>query len=106
MPDRSQHITVHDAGHVVAEATVTSDADRQAVHADLRVESGHLPAGTRRQLVDAVLDQTAAEPGTELSVTLPAGDSEVLDRLHERVDDLQTRPAGASCLASGRIRRS
>jgi len=97
----SQHLTVHDAGHVVAEATVTSDADLRAVHADLHVEAGQLPAGTRSQLVDAVLDQTAAEPGTQLNVTLPAGDSEILDRLHERVDDLQTRPAGASCLATG-----
>ena len=106
MPNSSQHLTVHDAGHVVAEATVTSDADRQAVDADLHVEAGHLPAGIRRQLVDAVLDHAAAEPGTELNVTLPAGDSEILDRLHERVDDLQTRPAGASCLATGRTRLS
>ena len=106
MSNSSQHLTVHDGGHVVAEATVTSNTDRQAVHADLHVEAGHLPAGTRRRLVDAVLDQTAAEPGTELNVTLPAGDSEILDRLHERVDDLQTRRAGASCLATGRIRLS
>jgi hypothetical protein len=99
--NRPKHFTVRDAGRVVAEATVTSDADLQAVHADLHVEPGHLPAGTRSQLVDAVLDQTAAEPGTEFNVTFPAGDSEILDRLHERVDDLQTRPAGASCLAKG-----
>jgi hypothetical protein len=31
-------------------------------------------------------------------VTLPAGDGEILDRLRERCDDLQTRSAGASCL--------
>jgi len=95
------HLTVHDAGHVVAEATVTSDADLQAVHADLHVEAGQQPAGARRQLVDAVVDLAAAEPGTQLNVTLPAGDSEILNRLHERVDGLQTRPAGASCLATG-----
>ena len=99
MSKSPQHLTVHDAGHVVAEATVTSDL--QVVHADLHVEAGHLPAGIRSKLVDAVLDQTAAEPGTELSVTLPAGDSEILGRLHARVNDLRTRPAGASCLATG-----
>jgi hypothetical protein len=101
-----KHVTVQDAGHVVAEATVTSDADQQAVHADLHVEAGHLPAGTRTQLVDAVLDQTPVKPGTQIDVTLPAGDSEILDRLHERVDDLQTRPAGGSCLATGTTRES
>jgi hypothetical protein len=30
---------------------------------------------TRTELVDAVLDQTTAEPGTHLDATLPAGDS-------------------------------
>src|SRR5215211_7469673 len=101
MSNSSQHLTVHDADHLVAEAMVTSDADLQTVHADLHVEAGHLPPGTRSRLVDAVLDQASAKPGTQLNVTLPAGDSEILDRLHERVDDLRTRPAGASCLATG-----
>ena len=104
MSSSSHHLTVHDAGHVVAEATVTSDTDLQAVRADLHVEAGHLPAGARRELVDAVLDQTAAQPGIQLEVTLPAGDSEILDRLRERVDNLLTRPAGASCLATGTTR--
>lgn len=99
-----QHVTVQDGGHVVAEATVTSAADQPALRVDLHVEAGQLPAGSRTQLVDAVLDQTAAEPGTQLEVNLPAGDSEILDRLRERVDGLQTRPAGASCLATGTTR--
>jgi hypothetical protein len=38
-------------------------------------------------------------------VTLPAGDGEILDRLRERCDDLQTRSAGASCLATGTLRQ-
>jgi hypothetical protein len=104
MSTNPQRITVQNAGRVVAEATVTSDIDHHAVHADLHVEAGHLPTGTRTQLVDAVLDEAAAEPGTHVDVTLPAGDGEILDRLRERVDDLQTRPAGATCLAAGSTR--
>jgi hypothetical protein len=100
-----QYITITDDGQVLAEATIRSATHRPAIHADLHVEAGHLPVGTRTRLVDAVLDLTAAEPGTHLQVTLPAGDGEILDRLRERCDDVQTRPAGASCLATGTFRR-
>jgi hypothetical protein len=100
-----QHITLTDHGQMVAEATVRSATHRPSVHADLHVEAGHLPAGTRTRLVDAVLDSTAAEPGIHLQVTLPAGDGEILDRLRERCDNLQIRSAGASCLATGTVRQ-
>lgn len=46
MSNDAKHVTVADAGHVVAGATVTSDADRQAAHADLLVGAGHLSVGT------------------------------------------------------------
>lgn len=103
MSSNPQHITVEHAGRVGAEATLRIDDAQHWLHADLHVEAGHLPVGTRARLVDAVLDQPAAEPGTQLDVTLPLGDGEILDRLRERCDNLQTRPAGASCLATGTI---
>ena len=103
MPSNPQHITLKDDGRILAEATVCSDIEDHSVHADLHVEAGHLPVGTRRRLVDAVLDQPTVVPGTHLQVTLPAGDGEILDRLRERCENLQTRPAGASCLATGTL---
>jgi hypothetical protein len=103
MPNTPQHITVSDDGHILARATVQADTQNHVVQADLHVEAGHLPVGTRTRLVDAVLDQPEAEPGTQIHVTLPAGDGEILDRLRERCPDLQTRPAGASCLATGTL---
>jgi hypothetical protein len=99
-----QHITLTDHGKILAEATIRTGTHRPSVHADLHVEAGHLPVGTRTRLVDAVLDSTAAEPGTHLQLTLPAGDGEILDRLRERCDDLQIRSAGASCLATATLR--
>jgi hypothetical protein len=99
-----QYITLTDDGQILAEATIRSATHRPSLHADLHVEAGHLPVGTRTRLVDAVLEVTAAEPGTHLQVTLPAGDGEILDRLRERCDDLQIRSAGASCLVTGTIR--
>ena len=105
MSSTPQYITLTDEDQILAEATIRSATHRPAIHADLHVEAGHLPAGTRTRLVDAVLDLTAAEPGTHLQVTLPAGDGEILDRLRERCDNLQTRSAGASCLATGTLRQ-
>jgi len=99
-----QYITITDHGQVLAEATIRSATHRPAIHADLHIEAGHLPVGTRSRLVDAVLNLTAAASGTHLQLTLPAGDGEILDRLRERCDDLQTRAAGASCLATGTFR--
>jgi len=100
-----QYITLTDDGQLLAEATIRSATHRPSIHADLHVEAGHLPIGTRTRLVDAVLDLAAAEPETHLQVTLPAGDGEILDRLRERCDDLQTRSAGASCLATATFRQ-
>jgi hypothetical protein len=105
VPSAPQHITLTDDGRILAQAIIDSQTDHPCLHADLHVEAGHLPVGTRTRLVDAVLDLTAAEPGTHLEVTLPAGDGEILDRLREHCDDLQTRAAGASCLATGTLRQ-
>ena len=96
MPDNLQHITIEDDNRVLAEADVRSAPD--VVKAALRVEAGHLPPGTRARLVDAVLDIPAAQPGTRLEVTVPAGDAEMLERIRERCEQVETRAAGASCL--------
>ena len=102
MSSTPQYITLTDGGQLLAEATIRSATHRPSLHADLHVEAGHLPVGTRTRLVDAVL--TAAGSGTHLQLTLPAGDGEILDRLRERCQNLQTRAAGASCLATGILR--
>ena len=102
MSSKPEHITVEEDGRVLAEATVQSDDEHRSVHADLHVEAGQLPVGTRTRLVDAVLDQATA-PGTHLDATLPAGDGEILDRLRERCDDVQARSAGASTLATATV---
>ena len=101
LSSNTQHISVEEDGRVLAEADIHSDAQHRSVHADLHVEAGHLPIGTRSRLVDAVLDQSAA--GSHLDATLPAGDGEILDRLRERCDDVQARSAGASTLATATV---
>ena len=101
MADRATHrnVEVSDGDRVVASAQVdtspdTSDTARASLHA----ESGHLPAGSRASLVDAVLDLPELQGSTHLEATVPLGDAESLQRLRERTDHLTARPAGASAL--------
>ncbi len=58
---RSAHrstILIEVDGHTLATAEVHRTDVAGVVHTDLHVESGHLPAGTRARLVDAVLAET------------------------------------------------
>src|SRR3712207_3149980 len=91
----SQHIAIADEGRLLAEADVRTS--ERGVHANLRVEAGHLPPGTRTKLVDAVLDLTDAEPGTPLNATVPAGDAEMLQRMRDRCTTVSTRRTGSTC---------
>lgn len=101
MPSKPQTVAVEEDGRLLAEASLRCDTDQQTIHADFHVEAGHLPVGTRTRLVDAVCDQPDTQAAARLDATLPAGDSEIVDRLRERCDDMQIRAAGATTLATG-----
>lgn len=95
-----RHIEVVEDGRVVGTAEVHPMGDA-TVRADLHVEAGHHAVGVGATLVDAVLDE--ATGGARLEATLPTGDTESLDRLRARCDDLETRPAGATCLVDATL---
>ena len=85
------------AGRPLAAGSIERDGPG-AARASLHVEPGHLPPGTRTRLVDAVLDDPLVKPSTRLTAAVPRGDGELLDRLQERCDDVQMRPAGTSVM--------
>ena len=82
-----------------------SSTDTDTISASMRAESGHLPTGTRTQLVDAVVDRASALQADRLPASIPAGDGETLDRLRERCPNVDARPAGASCLADAQLQQ-
>jgi len=92
------HLEIDVDGRVVATADVEQHDQPCVVRATLNVEPGHQPTGSRTRLVDAVLDLPEVHDQQRLEATLPIGDTEILERLRERCDDVQTRPAGATCL--------
>jgi hypothetical protein len=91
-------------GEIVAVADVEPTDNQGVIRASLHAQAGHLPTGARTRLVDGVLDLPQTKDGTRLEATLPLGDAESLGRLRERCDEVQTRPAGASCLIDAALR--
>jgi hypothetical protein len=100
----SRQVEVAEHGEVVAVADIEPTDEQGVVRASLHAQAGHLPAGARTRLVDAVLDHPQTQDSNRLEATLPLGDAETLDRLRERCDDVQARPAGASCLVDAALR--
>jgi hypothetical protein len=85
-------------GHLAALAQVSRTSDPAVIRAALHVESGHLPAGTRTRLVDAVLDDPDVSGASHLAASTPTGDGELLDRIRERARSVTVRTAGATNL--------
>ncbi|MFL6128887.1 MAG: hypothetical protein ACJ73E_07460 [Mycobacteriales bacterium] len=104
MVDRhDQHVELTEDGRVVGVAAVHPVQDSPVVRAELHVEAGHVPVGTGARLVDAVLDLPETREGCRLEATVPIGDTESLDRLRDRCDAVETRPAGATCLVDATL---
>ncbi len=99
MPNRARHqITINDAdGRPVATADIEI-VDLAVVRTALHVESGHLPVGSRKRLVDAVFDDPEVSSRQQVQVALPLGDTEILDRVRERCIAGEARAAGSTCL--------
>ena len=96
-------ILIETNGHTLATAEVHRTGDAGLVHTDLHVESGHLPAGTAARLVDAVLAHPDVDQADRMLATMPLGDTEMLERVRERCDEVETHAAGASKLVEARV---
>jgi hypothetical protein len=103
-PETPRRVEVKHDDHIVAAAEVTASAhaDRTA-RASLHPASGHITPGSRASLVDAVLDLPEVQGSERLVVTVPLGDWASLQRLRERTDATQTRPAGSTALVDAKI---
>jgi hypothetical protein len=101
--DDDQTILIEADGRTLASAEVHLTDEPGVVHSDLHVASGQLPGGTRSRLVDAVLDSPEMGEADRMLATMPLGDTEMLDRVRERCDDVEARAAGATKLVEARL---
>jgi hypothetical protein len=102
--DLSQRLEVGDDDRTVATAEVTTSAESGGTaRVSLHAESGHILPGRRASLVDAVLDLPEVQNSAHLEVAFRLGDSESLQRLQERCEEVATHPAGWSALFDGNL---
>jgi hypothetical protein len=96
-------IRIENDGRTLATAEVHPVEQSGVLHSALHAESGQLPTGTRTRLVDAVLDSPEVDSADRLVATMPVSDTEMLDRLRERCDDVEARAAGATKIVEARL---
>jgi len=102
--DLRQSLEVGDDDRTVATAEViTSEASGGTARVSLQAEPGHITPGRRASLVDAVLDLPEVRESAHLEVVFRLGDSESLQRLQERCEDVTTHPAGWSAHLDGNL---
>jgi len=102
-PDDRSTVRIQADGQVLAEAEVTPTEDPTVVRSDLHVESGQLPSGTRTRLVDAVLDHPEVDHAERLVATMPISDTEMVDRVRERSEQVELHAAGATKIVEARL---
>jgi uncharacterized phage protein gp47/JayE len=103
-PDMPRHVEVKDGDQTVAAAEVTTaEGAEGTARTSLHAASGHVPAGSRASLVDAVMDLPEVQASTRLEATVPLGDGEALERLRQRTEDAVTRPAGSTALLDASV---
>jgi hypothetical protein len=103
-PEPSRHIELKDGDHTVADAEVSvSPEPGGTARATLRAASGHIAPGSRASLVDAVMDMPEVQESSRLEAAIPLGDSESLERLRQRSDDVTARPAGSTALVDAKV---
>lgn len=103
-PQTSRHVEVKDGDQTVADADVSASPEPEGTAtASLRSAAGHIAPGSRASLVDAVMDLPEVRESSRLKAAVPLGDSESLERLRQRADDVTTRPAGSTALVDATI---
>jgi hypothetical protein len=94
-----QQVIITDNGHTVASADVSTPADPHGTaRVALHTEAGHLPAGARSHLIDAVLDLPEVQLSDHLQAYVPIGDTESMGRIRQRTTDMRTHAAGCTAI--------
>jgi len=99
----SHEIAIETDGQLSGVAKVTRTDDPAVVRAAMHVESGQLPPGARKSLVDAVLDEPQVKVASHLTASMPTGDTEMVGRVRERAASVELRATGATKLVEAEL---
>jgi hypothetical protein len=103
VPDERQ-ISIEEQGRVVSHATVSAPDENKEATAQVHVESGQLPPGTRRRMADAIHEAVTEDQAEHLTAAVPRGDAELVEGLAEHLSDAELRSAGATSIVRGHVK--
>lgn len=83
---------------------VSDSAEEPVVRISVHADAGARPAGSGAKLVEEALTTSDCTPGTPVSVAVPAGDAEMVVRLHDLLEDEDMRRAGATTIVAGIVK--
>ena len=95
---------VEEDGKVVAQASVSPADENGEAQVQVHVASGHLPAGTRQKVAEAVHEALNEDQTRRVTAAVPIGDAELVEGIRSRLDDAELRAAGATSIIQGEVR--
>jgi hypothetical protein len=99
-----KQINVEEDGRVLAQATVSVVDESSEARAQVHMEPGHLPVGTRQRMADAVHEAVTEENAQRLTATVPLGDAELVEGIRGHLSDVELRAAGATSIIEGEVK--
>lgn len=98
-----RQIDVEENGQLLAETTLSARDANNEMRAQVTPVPGHLPVGSRQKVADAVYEAVVADHASHLTVTVPLGDAELIDRIRSHLSEVELRAAGATCIIEGQV---
>jgi hypothetical protein len=94
----STHIHVPGPPDQPVRASAELDETDETVKVQFTVIGGHVAPGERRKVLEEVFALPQLADRRHLRASLPLGDVELLQGVHEHCSHVHTRAAGATCL--------
>jgi hypothetical protein len=92
--------------HPASQSHETDDSQHDEVSVSVPGTSGHHDPGARSSTVDDVMEETGATDAQHVTVSVPRGDVEALDRAKQRIDEESVRAVGSTVLVEGTPKES
>lgn len=96
-----RHISISAHGESLLMATISSPDAVGEARVDVHAESGHLPAGARQRMADAIHEAVTEDDAERVSATVPLGDAELVEGICDHLHDVDLRAAGATSIIEG-----
>lgn len=98
-----RHVSIDAHGETLAEATISLPEGDGEAHVEVDTGSGHLPAGARQRLADAVHDVVTEAQADHVRASVPMGDAELVEGVRQHLSDVELRAEESTSIIEGSV---